>query len=95
MYLLEGAMDRSLAITDPGRILRHALVYLARNAALYPVEAWANAENILYRAHTEYEDDDRIEFVRYLEQHEIIREETAVVGPPLQYDSEELEVCVA
>jgi hypothetical protein len=85
----------SLSITDPGRILRHALVYVARNAARYPIEAWASAENILYRAHTEYEDDDRIEFVRYIEKHEILREELAVPESALEYDSEQLELCVA
>ena len=63
-------MDQPDSLIDPGRLLRHALVYVSKYASLYAAEAWVEAQNILYRAHNEFEDDDRIEFVRNMERHE-------------------------
>ena len=49
----------------------HALVYISKHAIFYPTQAWVDAENILHRARNQFEDDDRIEFVRYIEQQEL------------------------
>jgi hypothetical protein len=63
-------MNESNSVIDPGRVLLHALVYLSKYAFLYPAEAWVDAENILHRAHNQFEDEDRIQFVRLVEEQE-------------------------
>jgi hypothetical protein len=48
------------------------------------MEAWIEAQNILYRAHQQFEDDDRIQFVRELERQEVAQSgsvETICVRP--------------
>lgn len=55
---------------DPGRILIHATFYVWKKARHYSLPAWLEALEILRRAHNDYEDEDRIEFVQLLEEHE-------------------------
>ena len=64
-------MNRPTSLIDPGRMLLHALVYISKHAIFYPTQAWVDAENILHRARNQFEDDDRIEFVQYIEQQEL------------------------
>jgi hypothetical protein len=64
-------MSQLNSIIDPGRVLLHALVYISKHATFYPTQAWVDAENILHRARNQFEDDDRIQFVRYIEQQEL------------------------
>jgi len=55
---------------DPGRILLHASLYIWNKARRYSVNAWLEAIEILRRARNDYEDEDRIEFVKRLEEEE-------------------------
>ena len=53
---------------DPGRVLLHASFYVWQQAARFPMGAWLEAQEILRLARNECDDQDRIEFVRRIEQ---------------------------
>jgi hypothetical protein len=55
---------------DPGRMLIHATFYVWKKARYYSLPAWLEALEILRRARNDYEDEDRIEFGRILEEQE-------------------------
>jgi hypothetical protein len=55
---------------DPGRILLHASLYVWNQARQYSLNAWLEAVEILRRARNDYEDEDRIEFGKRLEELE-------------------------
>ena len=52
---------------DPGRMLAHASLYLWKHWRQYTLAAWEDAESILRRAYEAVEEEDRIEFIRVLE----------------------------
>jgi hypothetical protein len=53
---------------DPGRILAHASLYLWKYWRQYALTAWEDAESILRQAYQTVEHEDRIEFMRALDE---------------------------
>jgi hypothetical protein len=52
---------------DPGRMLAHASLYLWRYWRQYALSAWEDAESILRQAYEAVEAEDRVEFIRALD----------------------------
>jgi hypothetical protein len=63
--------EMDFGCVDAGRLLLHASFYVWQQARQFPLEAWLDAEEILRRARNEFEDEDRIEFVRRIEQQRV------------------------
>jgi hypothetical protein len=52
---------------DPGRILVHASLYLWKYWRQYSLTAWEEAESILRQAYDAVEAEDRIQFIRAMD----------------------------
>ena len=52
---------------DPARILTHASLYLWKYWRQYALAAWEHAESILRQAYNAVEEEDRIQFIRALD----------------------------
>jgi len=60
-------MKTRLHSNDPARILTHASLYLWKSWRHYPLTSWEDAESILRQAYDAVEAEDRIEFIRALD----------------------------
>ena len=60
-------MKIRLHSNDPARILAHASLYLWKSWRHYTLTSWEDAESILRQAYDAVEADDRIEFIRALD----------------------------
>lgn len=65
--------EEDLLECDPGRILLHASFYVWKQATHFPLMAWLDAQEILRQARNEYDDQDRIEFVRRIDRQQQLR----------------------
>jgi hypothetical protein len=52
---------------NPARILSHASLYLWKSWRHYPLTSWEDAESIFRHAYDAVEAEDRIEFIRALD----------------------------
>jgi hypothetical protein len=57
-----------LHLNDPARTLAHASLYLWKSWHLYALTAWEDAESILRHAYDAVQEEDRIEFIRGLDE---------------------------
>ncbi|HET7873855.1 MAG TPA: hypothetical protein VFL42_15170 [Terriglobales bacterium] len=73
------AAQEHVECIDPGRILLHATFYVWKQARKFPLAAWLDAEEILRRARNDFEDEDRIAFVRRIEQYQMGELKAAVL----------------
>jgi hypothetical protein len=60
-------MKARLHSNDPARILTHASLYLWKSWRQYTLTSWEDAESILRHAYDAVEAEDRIEFIRALD----------------------------
>jgi hypothetical protein len=60
-------MKARLHSNDPARILTHASLYLWKSWRQYTLTSWEDAESILRQAYDAVEAEDRIEFIRALD----------------------------